>query len=74
MSATKCTDKNYCHFQQSGHVGFDKGAHLLGMTVRHVPMDPVTMQPDLRKFEAAIDSNTVMVIKELIEFYYCSNY
>ncbi len=45
----------------TGHVGIDKGAELLGMEVRHVPIDQKTMQPDMKKFKAAIDSNTCMV-------------
>ena len=45
----------------TGHVGIDKGAELLSMEVRHVTIDVNTMQPDMKKFEAAIDSNTCMV-------------
>ena len=44
-------------------MGFDKGGEVLGMEVRHVPMDQTTFQPDMKKFEAAIDANTCMVIK-----------
>lgn len=46
----------------SGHVGFDKAGHLMHIEVRHVPMDPKTMHPDLKKFRKAIDSNTIMLV------------
>ncbi|XP_059087966.1 sphingosine-1-phosphate lyase-like [Tigriopus californicus] len=46
----------------SGHVGFDKAGHLMHIDVRHVPMDPKTMHPDLKKFRQAIDSNTIMLV------------
>ena len=42
----------------------DKAAELLGMEVRHVPIDVKTMQPDMNKFKAAIDKNTCMVRSE----------
>ncbi len=45
----------------SGHVGFDKAGHLLGIEVRKVPMVDGTMEPDMKKFRRAIDSNTIMV-------------
>jgi glutamate/tyrosine decarboxylase-like PLP-dependent enzyme len=39
----------------------DKAGELLRVEVRHVPIDPATMQPDMAKFAAAIDKNTCMV-------------
>jgi glutamate/tyrosine decarboxylase-like PLP-dependent enzyme len=45
----------------TGHVGFDKAGELLCIEVRHVPIDFVTMRPDMKKFKAAIDKNTCMV-------------
>ena len=45
----------------TGHVGLDKAGHLLGVTVRHVPVDPVTMTPTIRDLRRACDSNTVMI-------------
>ena len=45
----------------TGHVGVDKAGEVLRMEVRHVPIDPVTMKPDMKKFKAAIDGNTCMV-------------
>ena len=52
-------------FQVTGHVGFDKAGELLCIEVRHVPIDIDTMRPDMKKFEAAIDTNTCMVNKLL---------
>jgi glutamate/tyrosine decarboxylase-like PLP-dependent enzyme len=47
--------------QITGHVGVDKAGSFLNIEIRHVPIDPNTMKPDLKKFEAAIDNNTCMV-------------
>ncbi len=46
----------------TGHVGVDKAGHLLGIEIRHVPIDPVKMTPDLAKFERAIDGNTCAMV------------
>ena len=47
--------------QVTGHVGVDKAGEVLRIEIRHIPVDPVTMRPDMKKFRAAIDSNTCMV-------------
>ena len=60
--ATRGVTKPNIVMSRSGHVGFDKGGHVLGMEVRHVPMDTDTWHPDLNKYERAIDSNTVMLV------------
>jgi len=46
----------------TGHVGFDKAGHLLGVEVRHVPVDPHTCQPTIQAVRNAIDRNTVMLV------------
>lgn len=34
---------------------------MMNIEIRRVPMDPISMEPDLKKYRRAIDSNTVMV-------------
>jgi len=46
----------------SGHVALDKAGHLLGIAVRHVKVDPVTLTPNIRDMRRACDSNTVMLL------------
>ena len=46
----------------TGHVGLDKAGHLLGVTVRHVSVDPVTMTPSTRDLRRACDRNTLMIL------------
>eukprot|EP00095_Tigriopus_kingsejongensis_P003316 maker-scaffold612_size124412-snap-gene-0.23 protein:Tk03316 transcript:maker-scaffold612_size124412-snap-gene-0.23-mRNA-1 annotation:"sphingosine-1-phosphate lyase 1-like isoform x2" len=60
--AKKGISKPNIVMSSSGHVGFDKAGHFMHIEVRHVPMDPTTMHPDLKKFRKAIDSNTIMLV------------
>ncbi|XP_023332343.1 sphingosine-1-phosphate lyase [Eurytemora carolleeae] len=58
----KGIDKPNLVIPQTGHVGFDKAGHLLGVEVRHVPVNPVTFKPDIKEFRKYIDRNTVMLV------------
>ena len=46
----------------TGHVALDKAGHMLGVHVRHVQVDPVTMVPRVRDLRSACDSNTIMIL------------
>ena len=46
----------------TGHVGLDKAGHLLGVAVRHVAVDPVTLVPRVEDLRRACDANTVMLL------------
>ena len=46
----------------TGHVGVDKAGHLLGVAVRHVAVDPVSLRPRVRDLRRACDSNTIMLL------------
>ena len=46
----------------TGHVGIDKAGHLLGVAVRHVQVDPVSLVPSLKDLRRACDSNTIMLL------------
>ncbi|XP_042872848.1 sphingosine-1-phosphate lyase-like [Penaeus japonicus] len=52
----------------TGHSGFDKGASLLGMKIRKVPVDPVTFKTDVNAMRKAINRNTVMLVASAPEF------
>ena len=47
---------------ETGHPAFDKACHLLGVEMRHVPVDPATTTVDPAVMAAAIDADTVAVI------------
>jgi sphinganine-1-phosphate aldolase len=44
------------------HVAIDKAAYYLGMTLVHVPVDPLTFKVDMRKLRRELNSNTVCII------------
>uniref|UniRef100_A0A1L8E2I0 sphinganine-1-phosphate aldolase n=1 Tax=Nyssomyia neivai TaxID=330878 RepID=A0A1L8E2I0_9DIPT len=46
----------------TAHSGFDKAAQYLKLHVKNVPLHPTTMTVDIRKMEAAITSNTIMLV------------
>jgi len=46
----------------TGHVALDKAGHLLGVSVRHVKVDPVSMVPRLSDMRRACDGNTIMLL------------
>jgi len=45
----------------TAHTAFDKAAQYLGLHVKTVKIDPVTMKVDLKDMENAITKNTIMV-------------
>lgn len=45
----------------TAHSGFDKAAQYLGLRVKTIPVDPVTLKVDLKAMERAISGNTIMV-------------
>jgi len=46
----------------SVHPAFDKAAHYLGMTIKHIPVDAKTGKADVRAMRKAINRNTVMIV------------
>jgi sphinganine-1-phosphate aldolase len=46
----------------SAHAGFDKAAQLLDMRIVHVPLDPATMQVDLKAMRARITSDVCLLV------------
>ncbi|XP_078463519.1 sphingosine-1-phosphate lyase 1 [Lampetra planeri] len=53
---------------ESCHAAFNKAAHYFGMTLRHVPLDPRTMQVDIRAMRRAIGRNTAMLVGSAPQF------
>ena len=47
---------------ETGHPAFDKSCQLLGVELRKVPVDPVTMRVDLDAMADAVDASTAAVI------------
>jgi glutamate/tyrosine decarboxylase-like PLP-dependent enzyme len=47
---------------ETGHPGFDKACHLLGIELRIAPISPDTTLADLDAMRARIDSNTIALI------------
>lgn len=45
----------------TAHSGFDKAAQYLGLRVKTVPVNPITMQVDINAMKRAISCNTIMV-------------
>nr|CAG4635426.1 EOG090X051L [Artemia franciscana] len=46
----------------TAHAGFDKAAELLRMGIKKVPVDPATMQCNMRAMRRAISRNTCMLV------------
>lgn len=46
---------------RSAHCGFDKAAQYLNIYIRYVDVDPNSFVVDLKKMEARINRNTIMV-------------
>jgi glutamate/tyrosine decarboxylase-like PLP-dependent enzyme len=55
---------------ETGHPAFDKAAHLVGVEMRHAPVDPETAQVDLGALAAMIDESTAMVIGSACNYGY----
>eukprot|EP00043_Microstomoeca_roanoka_P020767 m.253951 g.253951 ORF g.253951 m.253951 type:complete len:579 (+) comp17551_c0_seq1:122-1858(+) len=47
---------------RTAHPAFDKGCEYFGISLRHVPEDPVTRKADVRAMRRYIDSNTVALV------------
>lgn len=45
----------------TAHTGFEKAAKYLGLRVKNVPVDPLTLKVDMNAMKRAICRNTVMV-------------
>jgi len=48
---------------KTAHAAFDKAAQLMGIKIRHVPVDPVTCTVDINAMRRMITSNTCMVCR-----------
>jgi len=52
----------------TAHAAFDKAADLLGIRIRHVPVDEVTKRVDLRAMRRMITSKTIMLVGSAPQF------
>jgi len=52
----------------TAHAAFDKAAELLGMRIRHVPVDEVTKRVKVDTMRRMISSNTVMLVGSAPQF------
>ncbi|XP_066974810.1 sphingosine-1-phosphate lyase-like [Macrobrachium rosenbergii] len=52
----------------TGHAAFDKAAQLLGIAIKHVPIDPVTMKADISVMKRMITSRTCMLAGSAPQF------
>ncbi|CAL4084712.1 unnamed protein product [Meganyctiphanes norvegica] len=50
------------------HAAFDKGAALLNMNIKHVPVDPVTMKVDVAAMKRMISRRTCMIVGSAPQF------
>ncbi|KAF9365513.1 hypothetical protein BGX34_009756 [Mortierella sp. NVP85] len=50
------------------HAAFDKAASYFGMKLIHVPIDPVTMQVDIKAVKRAITKNTVLLAGSAVNY------
>ena len=50
------------------HAAFDKAADILGMRIRHVPVDPVTKRADVRVMKKMIGRSTAMLVGSAPQF------
>ena len=44
------------------HPAFEKAAHYFNLKMKHVPVNPTTIQSDLSAYEREIDSNTILLL------------
>jgi sphinganine-1-phosphate aldolase len=47
---------------ETAHPAFEKGAHLFGLKVVHIPIDPVSTLVDLDAVRRSVNANTVMIV------------
>jgi len=52
----------------SAHAAFDKAADILGISIRHVPLDQVTMRVDVNAMRRMISRNTMMLVGSAPQF------
>ncbi|EEC06078.1 sphingosine phosphate lyase, putative [Ixodes scapularis] len=52
----------------TAHAGFDKAGQYLRIKVIPIPVDPKTMTVDVKKMEAAITNNTIMLVGSCPQF------
>ena len=52
----------------SAHAAFDKAADILGIGIRHVPVDPETLKVDIAAMKRAICSRTCVVVGSAPQF------
>ncbi len=55
---------------ETAHPAFDKAAHLTGVEVRRVPVDPVTTTVDVAAVADAIDDATIVVVGSACNYGY----
>jgi glutamate/tyrosine decarboxylase-like PLP-dependent enzyme len=55
---------------ETGHPAFDKAAHLVGVEMRHAPVDPETAQVDMGALAGMIDDSTAMIIGSACNYGY----
>jgi len=52
----------------TAHAAFDKSADILGIRIRHVPVDDVTRRVDLKAMKRMINKNTIMLVGSAPQF------
>jgi len=52
----------------TAHAAFDKAAAMLDMVIKHVKVDPVTQEVDLKAMKRRIDSSTCMLVGSCPQF------
>lgn len=52
----------------SAHAAFDKAADILGISIKHVPLDEVTQRVDVAAMERMVSSQTAMLVGSAPQF------
>merc|ERR1719222_1377236 len=52
----------------SAHAAFDKAADMLGISIRHVPLDPESMRVNISAMRGMINGNTMMLVGSAPQF------
>ena len=52
----------------TAHAAFDKSADILGIRIRHVPVDEVTRRVDLKAMKRMINKNTIVLVGSAPQF------
>ena len=53
---------------ETAHAAFDKAADLLGIRIKHVPVDPVTKRVDVKAMKRRISWRTIMLVGSAPQF------